>query len=96
MPWVVPAESFDGRLAPNNGLTYFQSEGSSYEYRTRPPLGGRTAPEIAALFEQRADAKVADNAFWVLRDFNNFHGPGGKAGARRYLYSDGHVTDFEN
>ena len=88
--------SGDGRLAPNNGLTYFQSEGSSYEYRTRPPLGGRTAPEIAALFEQRADVKVADNAFWVLRDFNNFHGPGGQPCARRYLYIDGHVTDFEN
>lgn len=88
--------SGDGRLAPNGGLTYFQSEGSSYEYRTRPSLGGRTAPEIAALYEQRADVKVADNAFWVLRDFNNFHGPGGKPGARRYLYSDGHVTDFVN
>jgi hypothetical protein len=48
------------------------------------------------LYEQRADLKVADNAFWVMRDFNNFHGSGGKPGARRYLYSDGHVTDFEN
>ncbi len=85
----------DGRLPPNRGLSYFQSEGSSYEYRTRPPLGGRTAPEVTAMFD-RFDIKVADNAFWVLRDYNNFHGPGGKPGARRYLYSDGHVTDFEN
>ncbi len=91
--------SGDGRLAPNNGLTYFQSAGSSYEYRTRPPLGGLTAPEVAALFERGprgADVKVADNAFSVLRDYNNFHGPAGKPGARRYLHSDGHVTDFEN
>jgi len=92
--------SDDARLAPNNGLSYFQSEGSSYEYRSqwrdRPLLGGRTAPEVAALFEQLADMKVADNAFWVLHDYNNFHGPAGKPGARRYLYSDGHVTDFEN
>jgi len=87
--------SDDGRLAPNQGLSYFQSEGSSYEYRTRPPLGGRTAPEVSAMFD-RFDIKVPDNAFWVLRDYNNFHGPGGKPGARRYLYSDGHVTDFEN
>jgi len=85
----------DARLDPNRGLSYFQSEGSSYEYRTRPPLGGRTAPEVSAMFD-RFDIKVADNAFWVLRDYNNFHGPGGKPGARRYLYSDGHVTDFEN
>ncbi len=88
--------SDSGRPAPNAGLTYFQSEGSSYEYRTRPSLGGRTAQEIAAFYEQRADMKIADNAFWVMRDFNNFHAPGGKPGARRYLYSDGHVTDFEN
>jgi prepilin-type N-terminal cleavage/methylation domain-containing protein len=92
--------SGDGRLAPNNGLTYFQSEGSSYEYRTtRPPLAGRTAKEVAALFERGPrgpDVKVADNGFYVLRDYNNFHGPGGKPGARRYLYSDGHVSDFEN
>ena len=91
--------SGDGRLAPNNGLTYFQSEGSSYEYRTRPPLAGRTAKEVAALFERGprgTGVKVADNAFWVFQDFNNFHGPAGKPGARRYLYSDGHVTDFEN
>ena len=88
--------SGDGRLAPNNGLTYFQSEGSSYEYRTMPPLGGRTTSDVSVLFARRANVKVADNAFWVLRDFNNFHGPGGKPGARRYLYSDGHVTDFEN
>jgi prepilin-type N-terminal cleavage/methylation domain-containing protein len=91
--------SGDGRGAPNNGLTYFQSEGSSYEYRSdwrdRPLPGGRTAPEVSALFD-RADIKVADNAFWVLKDYDNFHGPGGKPGARRYLYSDGHVTDFEN
>jgi hypothetical protein len=31
-----------------------------------------------------------------MRDFNNFHGEPGKDGARRYLYYDGHVTDFEN
>jgi len=90
--------SNDGRLAPNNGLTFFQSEGSSYDYRSRL-LGGLTAPEVAKLFEQGrrgVGVKVADNAFWVFQDFDNFHGPVGKPGARRYLYSDGHVTDFEN
>lgn len=89
--------SGDDRPAPNTGLTYFQSEGSSYEYRTlRPNIGGRSAREIATMLSERSDSTVADNAFYVMRDYDNFHGTGGKLGARRYLYSDGHVTDFEN
>jgi prepilin-type N-terminal cleavage/methylation domain-containing protein len=100
----VPLESFecpsdssgDGRPDPNAGLTYFQSEGSSYEYRTMPRIGGRTAKEIATLLSDRVDTTVADNSFYIMRDYDNFHGKGGKPGARRYLYSDGHVTDFEN
>jgi hypothetical protein len=31
-----------------------------------------------------------------MRDYNNFHGESGEPGARRYLYIDGHVADFEN
>lgn len=95
--------SGDGRSAPNGGLTYFQSEGSSYEYRSDrrdwPLPAGLTAPEVIKQFERGRrgmGVTVADNAFWVLRDYKNFHGPSGKPGARRYLYSDGHVTDFEN
>lgn len=89
--------SGDGRLAPNDGLTYFQSEGSSYEYRAdRPWLAGRTAKEISGIFKERRAQTVADNSFYILRDYNNFHGPVDKLGARRYLYNDGHVTDFEN
>ncbi len=89
--------SGDDRPDPNVGLTYFQSEGSSYEYRTvRPNIGGRTAKEIASMLTDRLDSAVADNSFYLMRDYDNFHGKGGKPGARRYLYSDGHVTDFEN
>lgn len=89
--------SGDDRPDPNIGQTYFQSEGSSYEFRTvRPNIGGRTAREIATMLTDRIDSTVADNAFYIMRDYDNFHGPGGKPGARRYLYSDGHVTDFEN
>ena len=40
--------------------------------------------------------KVPENTFYICRDYENFHGQGGKPGARRYLYTDGHVTDFEN
>ncbi len=89
-------ESDNLRLEPNSGKSYFESEKSSYEYRTRPRLGGRTTREIASLYDQFTDRVIAENTIWVMRDYDNFHGPGGKPGARRYLYVDGHVMDFEN
>lgn len=81
------------RPEPNNGLSYFQSERSSYEYRFM--LAGRTMDEMAGLFSRRGRI-IADNAIWIMRDYDNFHGRAGAAGSRRYLYIDGHVTDFEN
>ncbi len=83
------------RPEPNQGLSYFQSERSSYEYRTRPYLGGDTITEVANRIESFLGITVADNSIWVLRDFGNFHGQAGTAGSRRYLYADGHVTDYE-
>ncbi len=82
------------RPEPNNRLSYFQTERSSYEYRTR--LGGLTVAEYANSYERWTGRINAENSFWILRDYNNFHGDGGSNGARRYLYTDGHVTDYEN
>ena len=48
------------------------------------------------MFERFRGRTIPDNTVWIMRDYNNFHGEGGKPGARRYLYIDGHVTDFEN
>lgn len=86
------------RGAPNFSKTYFQTEHSSYEYRVR--LAGETIEEYARRYEdhQAHDGtfeKVRKNSVWIFRDFNNFHAQAGKPGARRYLYGDGHVTDFE-
>jgi len=81
------------RGAPNQNKSYFATERSSYEYRVR--LGGQTIEEYAGQFEQHHDEKVRKNSIWIFRDYNNFHALGGKPGARRYLYGDGHVTDFE-
>lgn len=86
----------DARAAPNAGLSFFQSEKSSYEYRMFPPLGGRTVQDLATRMSQFGDRVVAENQVYIMRDYNNFHGKAGKPGARRYLYVDGHVTDFEN
>ena len=87
-------ESGRARPAPNAGRSYFESERSSYEYRVQ--FGGRTVRDVVNGFGRFGNRIVAENAIWILRDYDNFHGPGGQPGARRYLYLDGHVTDFEN
>ncbi|MCH7812429.1 MAG: hypothetical protein IID40_00270, partial [Planctomycetes bacterium] len=85
------------RPAPNAGLSYFQSERSSYEYRTfHPSLAGRTITEVANQMERYGGQPVAEHSIWIMQDYFNFHGPPAQVGARRYLYYDGHVTDYEN
>ena len=97
------------RGAPNIGLSYFQSERSSYEYRYQ--LAGLTPLQLdqhSANFpdfhhgrpghEQHHNSgdKEPPNTIWFARDYWNFHGKAGTIGARRYIYIDGHVGDFEN
>ena len=86
------------RPVPNTGLSYFQSERSSYEYRTR--LAGLTPIEFTAHAggggPSGSHVKVAPNTVWFARDFENFHGKAGQIGARRYVYIDGNVRDYEN
>ena len=89
------------RGVPNQGLSYFQSERSSYVYRTS--LRGLTPTR----FNQRPhgrpghehlhpnDAHVP-STIWFACDYENFHGQAGQNGARRYVYIDGHVADYEN
>lgn len=87
-------ETGASRPEPNQGRRYFDSEKSSYEYRVR--LAGMTSIEAANFIKQFLNRTISDNSIWVMRDYDNFHGPGGKMGARRYLYLDGRVGDFEN
>jgi prepilin-type N-terminal cleavage/methylation domain-containing protein len=87
------------RGAPNTNLSYFQSERSSYEYRSF--LGGRLLSRVIAELRERIEARypgriVSENDLWLMRDYNNFHAPAGEPGARRYLYIDGHVADYQN
>jgi len=86
------------RPAPFTGMSWFQSEKSSYQYRDefRRIMGGKTMKELALQGQRFFGRVFAENAIWVMRDYDNFHGEGGSPGARRYLYVDGHVGDFEN
>ncbi len=81
------------RPAPNVGKSYFATERSSYEYQVR--LAWVTLEEFANRFNQFTGLAVPANDIWIFRDYNNFHAKGGEKGARRYLYGDGRVTDFE-
>lgn len=90
-----PAD-YSGRVreGENSGRSYFDTEQSSYEYRSM--LNGRTMSEVVERMNRRPGRTVGVNAIWYMRDYNNFHGESGKPGARRYLYVDGHVGDYEN
>lgn len=83
-----------GRPAPNEGLSYYESERSSYEYRAR--YGGDTMQDVVKALARRYEQTFSDNTIWLLRDYENFHGKGGQPGARQYVYLDGHISDFEN
>jgi prepilin-type N-terminal cleavage/methylation domain-containing protein len=80
------------REAPNGGRSYFQTERSSYEYRWLPPIMGRTILEVVEMIKEHMGQAVSEGTVWIMRDYNNFHP---QPAQRRYLYADGHVTDFE-
>ena len=87
--------------------TYFESEKSSYQYRTgetlpsdiegrgRPGLCGRSMKSLVDLIKQRRDRTLNENQIWIMSDYFNFHGAAGTNGSRRYLYLDGRVEDYE-
>lgn len=89
-----PEDHEDGtRLPPNTGLSYFQSEKSSYQFRTS--TGGRTMKKVVERFAEFSGKTYPENTIWLMRDYGNFHAGAGQQGSRRYLYYDNHVTDFE-
>jgi len=90
-----PSDKADNdRDEPNRGKSYFQTELSSYEFRWR--LGGTTLEEFVKWVDEVMGRHLTLTDIWLFRDYNNFHGPGGTRGSRRYLYIDGHVTDMES
>lgn len=95
------------RTGTNAGKTYFETERSSYEYRVelaelspkefnQPPV--YIPRTVAEHWHHGRDVnrKVAPDTIWFARDYDNFHGKRGEMGARRYVYVDGHVADYEN
>mgnify|MGYP000937086847 CR=1 FL=1 len=96
---------FSERPAPQTGLSYFQTERSSYQYRVR--LAGLTPTEFGLhnggfwhrehhAHRDSNDTKVNPATIWFACDYWNFHGNENEKGARRYVYIDAHVSEFEN
>lgn len=97
---------FTDRPPPNTGLSFFESERSSYAYNTR--LAGRSTAELSTgspksrLFIKPPPAADNDDAIsfalpesFIMHDYAGFHAKGDRLGGRRYLYLDGHVAGFE-
>jgi prepilin-type N-terminal cleavage/methylation domain-containing protein len=96
---------FTERPAPYTGRSFFQSERCSYQYRIR--LAGLTPTEFGlhngGFWHQQHhahrdsnDTKVPPATIWFACDYDNFHGKADEKGARRYVYIDAHVSEFEN
>jgi prepilin-type N-terminal cleavage/methylation domain-containing protein/prepilin-type processing-associated H-X9-DG protein len=66
----------------DNGQTYFQHEGLSYEY----PEGKAANKTMTQYLKGQPSETV-----FILYDFDDFHGAAGTTGSRNYLYCDGHV-----
>lgn len=68
---------------------YFAKEGISYEYNMSR-FAKKTLKE--ALLGSRSGKQTRPTSeYWIVHDFDNFHGPEGEEGSYNYLYVDGHV-----
>jgi prepilin-type N-terminal cleavage/methylation domain-containing protein/prepilin-type processing-associated H-X9-DG protein len=85
---------FDGYQRPFDGGeyvigdSYYLNEGLSYEYPSYR-LENRTRQQV---LESRRGENRSSSAFWVVYDFESFHGSPGDQHARNFLYLDGHVS----
>ncbi len=68
---------------------YFDREGLSYEYNASR-FAKKNRKE--ALVGRRSGKQTrAESEYWMVHDFDNFHGPELEEGSYNYLYADGHV-----
>jgi len=92
------AEPTDPRYLGNGlssgALTYYDREGSSYEYNTwlNAFSGGDTFHQ--ALAEARTRMNIGQNTFRIFNDFEPFHGKKGTNGSTNFLFADWHVGDL--
>jgi len=69
------------------GKTFFDTEGSSYEYAA-PMVSGKSLTEVHEGEEK--GLKII-----IMFDYEPFHGPAGEIGSSSYLFADWTVGDFK-
>jgi len=68
---------------------FFDREGLSYEYNASR-FAKKTRKE-ALLGRHSGKQTRGESEYWMVHDFDNFHGPELNEGSYNYLYADGHV-----
>jgi prepilin-type processing-associated H-X9-DG protein len=69
--------------------TYFDAEGTSYEYDPSGRYRNKTRMQV--LLGRDRNEPRSSTIVWIVNDFDNFHGGEREDGSRNYLYLDGHV-----
>jgi prepilin-type N-terminal cleavage/methylation domain-containing protein/prepilin-type processing-associated H-X9-DG protein len=79
----------------SGALTYYDREGSSYEYNTwlNAFSGGDTFHQ--ALGEARERMGLTQNQFRLFNDFEPFHAKKATPGSTNFLFADWHAGDLE-
>ncbi len=77
-------------MLPEQGKSYYDAEGTSYEYNDRD-LAGKRRPEVLIRKRHGVEVHRSSATVWVAYDFEAFHGSPGDDGARCYVYMDGHA-----
>jgi len=72
--------------------TFFEAQGTSYEYDPRGRYRNKTRQQ--ALMPREGNEPRSSTVVWIANDFEPFHGERGDDGARNFLYLDGHVDAF--
>jgi len=75
---------------PAESQSYYEAEGTSYEYNTRD-LSWKTRPQVTIRKKKGVEVHRSSSTIWVSYDFESFHGPVGENGSRCFVYLDGHA-----
>jgi prepilin-type N-terminal cleavage/methylation domain-containing protein len=75
---------------PPEGKSYYEAEGTSYEYNDRD-LAWKTRQQVVIYTRNGVEVYRSSATVWIAYDFEPFHGPSGQDGSRCFVYMDGHA-----
>lgn len=70
-------------------VTYFDAQGTSYEYDPFDRIRNKTRQQ--ALMTRESNEPRSSTRVWVVNEFKPFHGNEDEDGSKNFLYLDGHV-----